>query len=201
MILTLILLAAIGVILLAERSAEHLPFAIATLFLSAAAISFIVGDFDRAILLASVLAAAITAASTIKHNHSALKLVVTDLPLMFAGTAPFFISQYPRAVFAALTGTAVLILAAIATLIHGTGPPAALDARVFLFSVTLICVVTAFRMSGGGIAFQRIMAQRRCFYSTFMASLIDPRSWRHAGGLALSDIANDPLPLMAAEIG
>jgi hypothetical protein len=31
MILTLILLAAIGVILLAERSAEHLPFAIATL--------------------------------------------------------------------------------------------------------------------------------------------------------------------------
>jgi hypothetical protein len=44
-------------------------------------------------------------------------------------------------------------------------------------------------MSGGGIAFQRIMAQRRCFYSTFMASLIDPRSWRQAGGLALSDIA------------
>jgi hypothetical protein len=74
MILTLILLAAIGVILLAERSAEHLPFAIATLFLSAAAISFIVGDFDRAILLAGVLAAAITAASTIKHDYSALKL-------------------------------------------------------------------------------------------------------------------------------
>jgi hypothetical protein len=47
MTLTLILLAAIGVILLAERSAEHLPFAIATLSLSAAAISFIVGDFDR----------------------------------------------------------------------------------------------------------------------------------------------------------
>ena len=105
MILTLILLAAIGVIVLAERSAEHLPFAISALSLSAAAISFIVGDFDRAILLASVLAAAITAASTIKHDHSALKLIVTDLPLMFAGTAPFFISQYPRAVLAVLTGT------------------------------------------------------------------------------------------------
>ena len=63
MTLTLILLAAIGVILLAERSAEHLPFAISTLSLSATAISFIVGDFDRAILLAGVLAAAITAAS------------------------------------------------------------------------------------------------------------------------------------------
>src|SRR5206468_2132520 len=111
MILTLILLASIGVILLAERSAEHLPFA-------------------------------------------------------------------------------------IATLIHGTGPSAPLDVRVFLFSVTLVCVAIAFRLSGGGIAFQRIKAQRRCFYSTFMASLIDPHSWRQASGLALSDIANDPLPLM-----
>src|SRR5256886_14335891 len=198
MVLTLILLAAIGVIVLAERSAEHLPFAISMLSLSAAAISFIVGDFDRAILLAAVLAAAITAASTIKHNYSALKLIVTDLPLMFAGTAPFFVSQYPRAVFAVLTGTAAFILAAVATVIHGTGPSIPLDVRVFLFSVTVACAVTAFRLSGGGISFQRIMAQRRCFYSTFMASLIDPHSWRQVGGLALSDIANDPLPLMAA---
>ena len=198
MILTLILLAAIGVIVLAERSAEHLPFAVSMLFLSAAAISFIVGDFDRAILLAGVLAAAIAAASTIKHNYSALKLTVTDLPLLFAGTAPFFVSQYPRAVLAVLTGTAALILAVSATLIHGTGPSVTLDVRVSLFSIALVCVVTAFRTSGGGISFQRTMAQRRCFYSTFMASLIDPHSWRQVGGLALSDIANDPLPLMAA---
>src|SRR6476661_7338197 len=198
MILTLILLASIGVILLAERSAEHLPFAIATLFLSAAAISFLVGDFDRAILLAGALAAAITAASTVKHDYSALKLTVTDVPLMFAGTAPFFVSQYPRAVLAVLTGTAAFIMAVIPTLIHGTGSSISLDVRVLLFSVTLVCAVMAFRLSGGGISFQRIMAQRRCFYSTFMASLIDPHSWRQAGGLTLSDIANDPLPLMAA---
>ena len=198
MILTLILLAAIGVIVLAERSAEHVPFAISVLSLSAAAISFIVDDFDRAILLASVLAAAIAAASTVKHNYSALKLTVPDLPLMFAGTAPFFVSQYPRAVLAVLTGTAAFILAVIAILIYGTGPSAALDVRVSLFGVTLVCVVATFRMNGGGIPFQRIMAQRRCFYSTFMASLIDPHSWRQVGGLALSDIANDPLPLMAA---
>ena len=198
MILTLILLAAIGVIVLAERSAEHVPFAISVLSLSAAAISFIVDDFDRAILLASVLAAAIAAASTVKHNYSALKLTVPDLPLMFAGTAPFFVSQYPRAVLAVLTGTAAFLLAVIAILIYGTGPSAALDVRVSLFSVTLVCVVATFRMSGGGTPFQRIMAQRRCFYSTFMASLIDPHSWRQVGGLALSDIANDPLPLMPA---
>src|SRR6185503_6063309 len=127
MILTLILLAAIGVIVLAERSTEHLPFAIATFFLSAAAISFIVGDFDRAILLAGALAAAITAASTIKHDYSALKLSVTDVPLVFAGTVPFFVSQYPRAVLAVLTGTAALILVVIAILVHGTGPSAPLD--------------------------------------------------------------------------
>lgn len=196
MTLPLILLAAIGVILLAERSARHLPFAIAALSLCAAAISFIVGDFDRAILLAGLLTAAIAAASTIKHNYSALKLVVTDLPLMFAGTARFFVAQYPRAVLSALAGTAVLVLAAIGTLIHGTGPSIPLDVRVSFLSVSLICVAAAFRKSGGGTSFQRIMAQRRCFYSTFMASLIDPHSWRQAGRLALSDIASDPLPLM-----
>jgi phosphoglycerol transferase MdoB-like AlkP superfamily enzyme len=198
MVLSLILLAAIAVILLAERSAEHLPFAIATLSFSEAAISFIVGDFERAVLLAGVLAAAITAASIIKYEYSALKLVVTDLPLMFAGTVPFFISQYPRAVFAALTAIAAFILAVTVTLIYGTGPSAPLDVRVFLFAVTLVSFVMTFRMSGGGVSFRRIMAQRRCFYSTFMASLIDPHSWRQAGRLALSDIANEPLPLMAA---
>ena len=31
-----------------------------------------------------------------------------------------------------------------------------------------------------------------------MASLIDPVSWRQFGGLALSDIANEPLPLKEA---
>ena len=194
---TLILLAAI-VILLAERSVEHLAFAIAALFFSVTAILLIVADFDRAILLAGVLATAISAASTIKHNHSALKLIVTDLPLMFAGTAPFFISQYPRAVLAVLTGGAALILAAIAILIYGTGSPVPLDIRALLFSLALACLVTVFRISGAAISCQQIMAQRRCFYSTFMASLIDPDSWRQFGGLALSDIANEPLPLIAA---
>ncbi len=198
MILTLIFLAAIGVIVLAERSVEHLPFAIAVLSLNVAVLLFIVADFERAILLACVLAAAITAASTVKYNHSALKLIVTDLPLVFAGTVPFFIVQYPRAVLAVLAGSAALILAAVAALIYGAGSPISLEVRVFLFSLTLVCVAATYRISGGAGSFQRITAQRRCLYSTFMASLIDPHSWRQFGGLALSDIANDPLPLMAA---
>ena len=39
---------------------------------------------------------------------------------------------------------------------------------------------------------------RRCFFSAFTASLLDPLSWRQFGGLTLSDIASDRLPLMAA---
>jgi hypothetical protein len=115
MILALILLAAIGIILLAERCVERLPFAIASFCLSAAVLLLAVADFDRAILLATLLAAAVTGASIVKYNHSALKLIVTDLPLLFAGTVPFFIVQYPRAVMAVLVGSVALASAAVAT--------------------------------------------------------------------------------------
>ena len=105
--------------------------------------------------------------------------------------------QYPRAVFAALTGATALALAASAALIYGAGPPVDLEIRVVLFSLALIGIAMAWK-SGAAASFQRIHAQRRCFYSTFMASLIEPRSWQQFRGLALSDIANDPLPLMPA---
>ena len=198
MILALIILATVGVVALAERSVEHLPFAIAALAFSAASLLLVVTDLNRAILLAAVIAAAIAAASTIKHHHSALKLGVTDLPLLFAGTAPFLIAQYPRAAIAVLAGAAAAALAATATLLYAAGSPLPLEVRIFLLGLTFVLVATAYRMSGGAASFRGIMAQRRCFYSTFTASLIDPFSWRQFGGLVLSDIANDPLPLMAA---
>jgi len=197
MILLLIFLAAIGLILLAERSVEHLAFAVAAFCLSTAVLLLVVADFDRAILLAGLLAAAITAASTVKYNHSALKLIVTDLPLLFAGTVPFFIVQYPRAVLAALGGAAAFALAVGATLVYGDGPPVDLAVRVSLFGLALIGIAMAWR-SGAAASIQRINAQRRCFYSGFMASLIDPHALRQFRGLALSDIADDPLPLMPA---
>src|SRR5713226_8561957 len=111
MSLTLIIVAAIAAIWLAERSVEHLKLAIAALCFSAAVLLFVVTDFERAILLSSILAAAIFGASRFKYNHSGLKLIVTDLPLAFAGTVPFFIVQYPLAVIAALAGGIALILA------------------------------------------------------------------------------------------
>ena len=58
--------------------------------------------------------------------------------------------------------------------------------------------MATYKAGGGAISYQRIAAERRCFYSTFIASLLDPRSWRRFGGLSLSDIADDPLPLLPA---
>ena len=197
MTLLLILAVAVGVIWAAERSVEHLRFAIAALCFSAAVLLFTVADVGRAILLSCILAAAISAASRVKYNHSGLKLIVTDLPLVFAGTVPFFLVQYPRAVMAVLAGGVAVILAAVAAL-YVRGPPVSPELQILLFSIALFSLVTAYRTSGGTVPYQRIATQRRCFFSTFMASLLDPLSWRQFGGLALSDIANDPLPLMPA---
>ena len=198
MSLTLTIVAAIAVIWLAERSVEHVKLAIATMCFSAAALLFVVADFERAILLSSILATAIFGASSIKYNHSGLKLIVTDLPLAFAGTVPFFIVQYPLAVMTALAGGIALILAATAALLYARGPPVSLELQFLLFGIACIGLAAAYRASGGAVSFQRIAALRRCFLSTFIASLLNPLSWRPFGELTLSDIAQYPLPLMAA---
>src|ERR1700755_613025 len=106
-----ILAAAIGIIWIAERSTEHLVLAIAALCFSAALLLFAVGDFERAVSLSTILALAIFRASGVKYRHSGRKLIVADLPLVFAGTVPFFLVQYPLAVAAVLAGGVTLILA------------------------------------------------------------------------------------------
>src|ERR1700684_1596553 len=123
MTLTLIIVAAIAIICLAERSVEHLKLAMAALCLMAAVLLFAVSDFERAILLSSILVAAIFGASNIKYNYSGLKLTVTDLPLAFAGTVPFFIVQYPLAVAAFFAGAIALVLAAVAACFTMAGLP------------------------------------------------------------------------------
>src|SRR5579863_5641686 len=197
MTLTLIIVAAIGIVWLAERSTEHFALAMAAQCCSAAVLLLVVGDLERAVLLSSFLALAVFGASSVKYTHSGRKLVVADLPLAFAGTAPFFLVQYPLAVAAVVAGGVTLILAAVAAL-YLPGPPVAAGTQVLAFGIALVSLVAAYRASGGAAALQRIAAQRRCFLSSFVASLLDPLSWRQFGGLALSDIASDPLPLTAA---
>jgi hypothetical protein len=198
MTLTLIIVAAIGVVAFAERSLEHLLLAIAAFCFATAALLLVVADFRRAILLSSILAAAIYGASSVKHRHSGLKLIVTDLPLLFAGTVPFFFVQYPLAVSMVLGGSILLVLAAVATLFQVAGPAVSPELRLVLFGVALAGLAVAYRRSGGAESLRRIAAEPRCFFSAFAASLLDPSSWRDFAGLALSDIANEPLPLMAA---
>jgi hypothetical protein len=198
MTLTLIIVAAIGVVWFVERSVEHLKLAIAGMCSIAALLLLAVADFERAILLSAILAAAVFGASKVKHDHSGLKLTVTDLPLVFAGTVPFFIVQYPIATMAVLVGGIALIVAAIATLIYVTGPAVSPVIQVLLLGIACICLVAASGTGGGAASLQRTLALRRSFFSTFIASLLDPLSWRQFGSLALSDIANDRLPLIAA---
>jgi phosphoglycerol transferase MdoB-like AlkP superfamily enzyme len=198
MMLILTIAAAVACIWCAERSVEHLKLAIAGLCFNAAVLLFVVADFERAILLSSILVTAIFGASIVKYNHSGLKLTVTDLPLAFAGTVPFLVVQYPLAVLAVITGGAALILAAVAAVLYVPGPPVSLELQVLAFSIAFIGLAAAYMASGGAVSFQRIAALRRCFFSTFIASLLNPLSWRQFGKLALSDIAKESLPLMPA---
>jgi hypothetical protein len=198
MILALILVAVIGVVALTEHSSEHLLFAIAALFFNAALLLIFVADFERAILLSGILALAIVGISIVKFNHSALKLTVCDLPLAFAGTVPFFVLQYPRVMLGILVGGALLVFASAAVLFFAAGSPISMEFRILFFTLALIGFATASSVKGGAASLRLTTTQRGCFYSTFMASLIDPVSWRQFGGLALSDIASEPLPLKEA---
>jgi hypothetical protein len=97
-----------------------------------------------------------------------------------------------------LVGGIALIAAAIAALLYVPGVPVSPELQVFLLGIASINLVAAYSAGGGAVSFQGMEALRRCFFSTFIASVLDPLSWRRFSGLALSDIANDRLPLMAA---
>ena len=198
MILTAIGLVAAGVLWNAERSFEHLRLVTAAFCFCIAALLLVVGDPERATVLALVVVAAIHGASTLKYAHSGLKLTVTDLPLLLAGTVPFFFVQYPLAVTAALAGLIGLIAVTVAALLYLPGTPVPLTAQFAFLGLATFGLALAYRTGGRATALQRIAAQPRCFFSAFVASLLDPRSWRQFGGFVLSDIADDPLPLLPA---
>ena len=83
----------------AERCVQRLAFAVTALVASAATLLMIVGDLDRATILAALWATSIIGASKVKYHHSGIKLTVADLQLVFAGTIPFLLVQYRRVDF------------------------------------------------------------------------------------------------------
>jgi hypothetical protein len=197
MTLIFILVAVIAAIALVERSAEHLTFAVAALLFNAALLLVFLADLERAILLSGLLALAVAGISSVKFDHSALKLTVSDLPLAFAGTVPFFVLQYPRMVLGVLAGGALFAFASGAVLLYAAGSPVPVTVRILLFLLALIGFAKA--STSRGVASLRLnLTQGHSFYATFMASLADPACWRQFGALALSDIANEPLPLREA---
>jgi phosphoglycerol transferase MdoB-like AlkP superfamily enzyme len=197
MILIFILVAAVTAVALTERSVEYLPFAVVALLFNAALLLVFLADVERAILLSGMLAVAIAGISIVKFNHSALKLTVSDLPLAFAGTVPFFVLQYPRMMLGVLAGSALFAFASSAVLLYAAGSPISIAFRSLLFLLALIGFAKA-SASKSVTVLRLTLTQGRCFYATFMASLGDPACWRQFGGLALSDIANEPLPLREA---
>jgi hypothetical protein len=196
MVLALTLVAVVAVVALSERSVEHLAFAIAALLLNAALVLIFVGDIERAMLLSALLALAIGGASIVKFDHSALKLTVADLPLAFAGTVPFLVLQYPRMMLGLLVGTVSLAAASIAVVLAAAGPPIDPEIRILLLSLALTGFAAIAAAKGASLPAN--LTGRRCFYSTFIASLVDPMSWQQFGSLAMSDIADEPLPLKRA---
>ncbi|WP_409188232.1 sulfatase-like hydrolase/transferase [Bradyrhizobium sp. RDM4] len=197
MLLGLAIVGAIGLVVLAERSAEQLLFAMAALLFTAALMLVFVADLERAVLLSCLLVIAIAGLSIVKFDHSALKLTVSDLPLVFAGTVPFFVSQYPRMMLGVLVGSFLLAFASAAVLFYAAGSPISFELRILLFGLALICFASIFAAKGAS-SWRLTLSQPRCFYSSFMASLVDPASWQQFGRLTLSDIAIEPLPLRAA---
>ncbi len=196
--LALTLVALVGAVALAERSVQQLPLAVAALFLNAALLLIVVGDVERAILLSALLALAIAGASMVKFDHSALKLSVSDLPLAFAGTAPFLIAQYPRMMLGLVLGSLSLAATSMTVLLYAAGPAMSPDTRIVALCLALIGFAIVARKSP---SFRTTLTERQGFYSTFIASLIDPSSWRQFSGLAMSDVADRPLPLKRAMPG
>jgi len=201
MLLALMIGAVAGVLWFAERSFAHIALALASLLFGAALLLVVLGDLQRAILLSCIVAIAIVAASDVKYRHSGLKLIVTDLPLLLAGTVRFFFVQYPLAVAAVIGGSVALVLSGLAISRYAAGAQLSMGLRLLLLVAAAAGLAVADRISGGMTSLQRIAAERRCFLSAFAASLIDPASWRNVSGLALSDIATEPLPLLPAVPG
>jgi hypothetical protein len=145
-----------------------------------------------------VVVVAIHGASYLKYILSGLKLTVTDLPLLMAGTVPFILVQYPRPVATAAASVIAPAIVVVTAVLYLPGSPLPLAARMVFLGLAAPGLALAYRVSGGAAAWRDSVAQPRYFFSTFIASLLDPHSWRKFRGFMFDDIADNHLPLMPA---
>ncbi len=185
-----------------ERGPERLLVAVPAMAAVVGFMLLLVGDIERAGMLAIIAMLAIGAASQMKHYYSGMKLAVADLSLLFAGTLPFLLTQYRRAALACAATAAVLGCASVLVIVLGAGEPLPFATRGTLFAIAIALFAGAFRLSGGAEALRGSIRQRRGYFSTFMASLADVASWWPSRGLVLIDAASaERLVLMPATRG
>jgi len=187
---------AAAILLVSERQATKPASALVAFAFLTACFLLVVGDLERATLLALILALTLVGASAVKHHHSGMKLAVADLALTFAGTIPFMLRQYRRTATLTIAGAVLLFLAAIATLALVRGAAFAVPTRLLILAVTAAALYALWRVNGGA-AYRTDVTQQKRFFSFFMMSLVDVASWWPTGGLRMLDVAATPLPLAA----
>jgi len=192
----LLWIGAAAVLLVAERQTTRPAFPLLAFAWLTALLLLIVGDPQRATLLALILALTLIGASAVKHHHSGMKLAVADLALTFAGTIPFMLRQYRRTAALTIAGAVLLVLGAIATLALAGGPKLSLPVRLLALLATTAALY-ALWWAKGGTAYRTDVTRQQGFFSFFVASLIDVASWWPTGGLRMLDVAATPLPLAA----
>lgn len=182
-----------GITCFSERRWSYLPFAIVSLLFLAGILLIPIGDPFKASLLAAIIACMISGASAVKYHHSGLKLAVSDLALTFSGTLPFMLRQYRRT--AIITLSSAIILIGLATLILTIGEINQVSIAYRLLgpiAATLLLACT-YCIYGGAGHFRPLLTERAGFLSSFMASLLDIKSWWRTDALQFIDIADDPL--------
>ena len=198
MLLLLMTVVVIGALAISEREPLRVLFTAASFAVLSGVLMLVLGDLERAMGLAALLFVAIAAVSRIKQHHSGRKLIAADLPLLFAGTVPFMMTQYRRTMLLILAGFACLVLASGSLLAAPGGSALTVGTRGAVLAVSVCVAAMIYRIGGGAPGFTHGIEQPHGFLSTYLASLIDPRTWRASDGLRIADIAEQPLALLPA---
>ena len=181
---------------LTERESLRFFFALAAVAALTSTLTLLTGDLARAAILSALLCVAVIGASMVKFHHSARTLIVADFPLAFAGSVPFFFSQYRRMMIGLISGAVFLTSSAIVALWLVRGPPLSVELRAFACGGALFACAIGYLGNGGAASFRLSITQPYGYFSTFVASLIDVQAWWPSRTLAPVELARDPLPLL-----
>lgn len=180
-----------------DRPLRQFMPALAAFHLLAALFLMPAGDAPAALVRATLVAAMITAVSAMKYHHSGMKLTVSDLALVRAGTLRFLVQQYRRTAIAALALAALFAILMLTPVAFDASPALPLPLRTgFLIAAAMLCVLL-YRSGARSAYFKSSVSEPAHYFSSFIASVFDVASWRRTGGLQFVDIAPQGIGLDA----